>query len=138
MIPPPPLGFWEILLRPIPSNTPVTPTLAVMKLVTPLSLVLATFAKTPEVGLFFCYLGIAPVATALVQIAYLTFRHPDKLMSEPHIEEMARINNGQITQNNSDGSNSKVVTLSDRLGDNPGMNTTAPVILDDDAGERLG
>jgi hypothetical protein len=134
-MPSPPLGFWETLLRPIPSNTPVTPTIAIIKLVTPLSFILAAVSKSPEVGLLLVYVGIAPVSVALMQIVYLTLRYPDKLMSEPHIQEMARINRAQITQNNPDGSNSKVAGLSDRMGDNPGMNTGTSIIHGSETGD---
>jgi hypothetical protein len=112
-------GFWESLLRPISSNTAVTPTLAIIKLVTPLGLILATFAKQPFVGEMLFYLAASPVVVALLQIAGLTLFAPSRLSSEPHVEEMARIDHTRITQNNDDGSHTQVARVSNRTQDNP-------------------
>jgi hypothetical protein len=112
-------GFWESLLRPIRSDTSVTPTIAVIKLVTPLSLVLASFAKEPVNSSLFL-LGAAPVATVLLQILFLTFTGKiEHLESEPHKERMRELEN-RFGSNDGDGSRDMKLAKT-RLTDNPKM-----------------
>lgn len=84
--------FWANLLRPIPSRTPVTPTLAVLKLVTPLSLAMTALGPA-ELARSFFWLGASPVIAVLLQIAYLTTVRIDVLDSEPHKQAMAELQN---------------------------------------------
>lgn len=112
-------GFWESFLRPIRSDTAVTPTIAVVKLVTPLSLVLASFAKEPVNSSLF-FLGAAPVAAVLIQILFLTFAGKiQHLESEPHKERMRELEN-RFGSNDGEGSRDMKLAKT-RLTDNPKM-----------------
>lgn len=121
MIPPNP-SFWEWLSGPVHSRTPVTPTLTVIKLVTPISLILMLSLRNTGLALPMFYLAAAPVVAAIMQIGYLTIANVSLLTSETHSEEMARIS-ATINQNNLDGSTTPIIRTSSRISNNPMMDS---------------
>ena len=114
--------FWVNLLRPIPSQTAVTPTLSVLKLVTPLSLVLCSWAN-PPLDRYLFGLGVLPVIVILVQIIFLTIFKLSALQSEPNHEKMRELQ-GLYGDSTPGRKKQGRVTSGGRSG-NPQM-TTAP------------
>ena len=114
-------GFWESLLRPINSSTAVTPTIAVIKLVTPLSIVLSAFAAKP-VNEYLFYLGASPVAVVLAHIIYFSGKHRELLSSEPHKEAMAELE-GRFGSNDGTGPRDIKLARAAKLTGNPQMAT---------------
>lgn len=127
------VDFWTNILRPIPSRTPVTPTLSVLKLVTPLALVLSTWAKAP-VNTYLFLLAAAPVVLVLLQIAYLTVCKLETLQSEPHHEKMKELE-GLYGDNRQGKRKQGRVSTAGRSG-NPHMETLSSQTID--AAPRIG
>lgn len=83
MIPAQP-SFWEAVLRPIRSETAVTPAIALVKIISPLSVIAAAFAPSP-VNSYLFLLASAPVAVAIFLIMFFAVTGKiDQLSSEPH------------------------------------------------------
>lgn len=119
--------FWLNLLRPIPSRTAVTPTIAVLKLVTPLSLVLSSWAEQP-VNTYLFWLGALPVVIVLLQIVYLTHANLPALQSEPHHQAMRELE-GRYGDNTQGRRRQGKISASSRSG-NPGMATNPATTID--------
>jgi hypothetical protein len=109
--------FWANLLRPISSSTAVTPTLATIKIVTPLSVVMTMFTPAP-INTYLFILGALPVALIVLQIAFLTVANLSALESDPHKERMRELE-GLFGENSPEGNRKMKVVGSSQPSENP-------------------
>ena len=109
--------FWANLLKPISSSTAVTPTLATIKIVTPLSIIMTRFTPAP-INSYLFILGALPVILIVLQISYLTIANLPALESDPHKERMRELE-GLFGENTPEGARKMKVISSSEPSQNP-------------------